>query len=112
MVYWNVLSIATWNKSKFRNNTATKQRRKLAGEIEEFREAMTGKDKLAELADVYIASAGLTRFGGSSGVIGAFICDVLDRLDDTGVLKNAVWSKMRINTEREFDENMHHIGEF
>lgn len=109
MVYWDVLSIATWNKSRFPQNTATMQRRKLAGEIDEFKQAVTRKDKLAELADCYIASAGLTRFGGSSGAIGAFICDVLERIDDTGELKNAVWYKMLENVERKFDKNMQHI---
>lgn len=107
--HWDLLCIATWNKSKFPENTATMQRRKLAGEIEEFKQAANVKEKLAELADCYIASAGLTRFGGSSGAIGAFICDVLQRIDDTGKLAYAVDVKMRENVERTFDENMQHV---
>ena len=74
---WTSANIAVWNKSKFPNNTVARQRMKLAGEITEFNEAITPEHKLEELADVYIASAGLTRFGGNDAKIGSFICSFL-----------------------------------
>ena len=106
---WTSANIAVWNKSRFPKNTGDKQLAKLAGEIAEFKEAKGRDHKLEELADVFIASAGLTRFGGNYGAVGGFICYVLNIQDDKGELKNAVSSKMLKNIEREFDENMHHI---
>lgn len=110
--HWDLLCIATWNKSKFPKNTATMQLRKLAGEIDEWKEAKTRKHRLEELADVYIASAGLTRFG-IIGKIGSFICFLMQVLDaqgeKQGELQYAVDVKMRENVERTFDENMQHV---
>lgn len=106
---WTSANIAVWNKSKFPKNSATKQRRKLAGEMQEFKEAITPAHRLEELADVYIASAGLTRFGGNDAIIGNFICSVLESEDKKGKLQYAVGQKMLENIEREFDENMQHI---
>lgn len=109
---WNSANIATWNKARFPNNTGEKQRVKLAGEITEYNEAIKPEHKLEELADVYIASAGLTRFGGNDAKIGSFICSVLEGADKKGRLQYAVSQKMLINIERQFDENMHHIKGF
>ena len=110
---WDILSIATWNKSKFPQNTIMKQFRKVAGEIGEWKEARTRQHRLEELADIYIASAGLTRFG-TLGTIGSFICFLMQIIDgmgmETGTLKYAVNVKMRENVEREFDEQMQHIS--
>ena len=106
---WNSANIAVWNKSRFPNNTGDKQLAKLAGEIIEFKQARGRDHKLEELADVFIASAGLTRFGGNYGAVGGFICYVLNAQDVKGVLKYAVSQKMLKNIERQFDENMHHI---
>jgi hypothetical protein len=106
---WNSANIATWNKARFPNNTGEKQRAKLAGEMIEFKQAVGREHKLEELADVFIASAGLTRFGGHDKIIGAFICFILNAQDDKGLLKYAVNKKMLKNIEREFDEQMHHI---
>lgn len=107
---WTSANIAVWNKSKFPNNTAARQRMKLAGEITEYNEAVKPEHKLEELADVYIASAGLTRFGGNDAKIGSFICSFLESMDKKGRLQYAVGKKMLENIERQFDENMHHIG--
>lgn len=110
--HWDLLCIATWNKSKFPRNTTQGQLRKIVGEIKEWRDAVGSQHKLEELADVYIASAGLTRFG-ELGNIGSFICQILQVLDsqgmETGRLQYAVDVKMRENVEREFDENMQHV---
>lgn len=107
---WNSANIANWNKITFPKNTKEKQIRKLESEITEWREAVTRQHKLEELADIFIASAGLTRFSN----IGNFMCYLLQLLDDENknkhVLHDAVDVKMNINRKRTFDEDMHHIG--
>ena len=112
-INWTSANIATWNKTTFKNNTVNEQIRRVAEEIREWREAKTKQHKLEELADVFIASSGLTRFGGNIGEIGSFMCYILQVMDSDGdkkgQLKNAVNSKMLINIERTFDERMHHI---
>lgn len=116
-INWTSANIAVWNKITFPRNNSDKQRGKIASEILEFKEAKGEMAKLAELADVYIASAGLTRFGDNERVLGGFICWLLEQFDrlekdkDKRLsLKDAVNAKMMVNRERMFDENMHHIG--
>lgn len=112
---WNVLNIATWNKTTFPDNNKAKQLRKLESEITEWKEAIAKQHKLEELADIFIASAGLSRFSN----IGGFICRLLQIIDANDAtinpdkhisLKDAIDCKMIINRERVFDEKMHHIG--
>ena len=107
---WNSANIAVWNKTRFPNNTGDKQRAKLAGEMMEYFEATDKAHKLEEKADVYIAAAGLIRFGGNDAIIGNFICYKLEQEDTDGRLKYAISQKMIENIKREFDENMQHIG--
>lgn len=106
---WNSANIAVWNKSKFPDNKPLRQLRKVAGEMVEYSEAKTPEHRLEELADVYIASAGLIRFGGIYAVIGNFICSLLEELDVKGKLQYAIGKKMLVNIEREFDKKMQHI---
>ena len=106
---WTSANIAVWNKSKFPDNKPLRQLRKVAGEMVEYNEAKTPEHRLEELSDVYIASAGLIRFGGIYAIIGNFICSFLESMDKKGRLQYAVGKKMLENIERQFDENMHHI---
>jgi hypothetical protein len=111
---WNILNIATWNKITFPDNSKLKQLRKLESEITEWKEAIAKQHKLEELADIFIASAGLSRFS----VLGGFICHLLQIIDANDAvihpdkhisLKDAIDCKMLINRERTFDKQMHHI---
>lgn len=106
---WTSANIAVWNKTKFPDNKPLRQLRKVAGEMVEYKEAVTPVRRLEELADVYIASAGLIRFGGIYAIFGNFICSFLEGDDKKGRLQYAVGQKMLINIERQFDEKMHHI---
>ena len=110
---WNSANIVVWNRVKFPDNTPQKQLAKLAGEIKEWREAKGEQRKLEELADVFIATAGLMRFDGCYRDIANFFCYVLEQLDCKDcLLRDAVDAKMIINRTRQFDENMHHIKGF
>lgn len=102
---WDVEKIAKWNKYRFPLNNKTKQMRKIEEEIAEFGRATTRADKLEELADVYIAFAGLSRFT----KIGEFVCRIFEGYEDFEELQNAVSEKMEINKRRKFDSNMHHV---
>lgn len=107
---WNSANIVVWNRIKFPNNTPSCQLSKLAGEIQEWREAKGEQRKLEELADIFIATAGLMRFDGVYRDVASFFCFVMQQLDGKECkLKDAVDAKMIINREREFDKNMHHI---
>jgi hypothetical protein len=107
---WNSANIVVWNRVKFPDNTPQKQLAKLSGEIKEWREARGEQRKLEELADIYIATAGLMRFDGIYRDIGSFVCFALIQLDGKDCrLKDAIDAKMIINRQRDFDENMHHI---
>lgn len=103
--YWDMEKIANWNKMRFPKNYLTLQRRKVESEIDEFNNAKTRKEKLEEMADVYISFAGLSRFS----KIGEFVCRLFERMPDYELLQNAVNTKMAINITRRFDKNMHHL---
>lgn len=106
--YWDMQKIANWNKVRFQKNYITKQRRKVEEEISEFNKAYgKPKQRLEELADVYIAFAGLSRFSS----IGAFVCKLFEKMPDYEILQKAVDNKMEINIRRKFNKNMHHITE-
>lgn len=116
-INWNSANIAVWNKITFPRNNSDKQRGKIASEIMERKEAESEMEKLGEDADIYIACAGLTRFGGIDAILGNYICSLLEKIerlekdkDRRLSLKDAVNAKMMVNRERIFDENMHHIG--
>ena len=110
---WTISNIATWNKITFPKFRFIDQLRKLAEEIDEWKKAKDSQHKLEELADVFIASAGLTRFDGMGKIIGSFICYLLQIInaqsDMKDALKYAVNVKMKTNTERKFDEKGHHL---
>lgn len=105
--YWDMTKIANWNKVRFPKNYITMQRRKVEEEIGEFNDAISRKDKLEELADVYIAFAGLSRFSS----IGAFVCKLFEHMPDYEMLRQTVDWKMGYNVRRKFDKKMHHIAE-
>lgn len=106
---WDMQKIQNWNKYRFPKNTIVKQRRKVEEEITEYNEAQSRSKKLEELADVYIAFAGFSRFS----KLGEFVCcKLFEKLEDFDKLKKAIDAKMQINIHREFDKNMHHIGEY
>lgn len=97
---WTSANIAVWNKSKFPKNSATKQRRKLAGEMQEFKEAITPAHRLEELADVYIASAALwTRYHDFNGRL---MVEFIERSKKWNEIADAVDCKMDINATRKF----------
>ena len=103
---WDMQKIQNWNKYRFPLNTEKMQLRKVEEEIAEYKNARNRSERLEELADVYIASAGLSRFT----TLGWFICNKLfagyDNFDE---LQAAINAKMAKNIHRKFDENMHHI---
>jgi hypothetical protein len=101
---WNVLNIACWNKITFPENTARHQMEKLNDEIREWKRADKIEDKFNEAVDVYIAAAGLSRFND----IGSFICYLFQERDDWSDFQDAVNHKMKINTTRRWDKQMHH----
>lgn len=103
---WNVANIANWNKIRFPDNSEWKQYRKVKEEVREFKRAKGYNDRLEELADVYIALAGLSRFS----AVGDFLCYVFTKMDGFEKLQKAVTNKMNENVKRVFDRNMHHIG--
>ena len=102
---WNMQQIQNWNKYRFPLNNKTKQMRKIEEEIGEYGRATTRADKLEELADVYIAFAGLSRFT----KIGEFVCRMFEGYADFEELEKAVQDKMEINKLRKFDKDMHHV---
>ena len=105
---WDMQKIQNWNKYRFPKNTIVKQRRKVEEEIAEYYDA-DGDNRLEELADVYIAFAGFSRFS----KLGEFVCcKLFEQRNDFDKLKKAIANKMQINITREFDKNMHHIGDY
>jgi hypothetical protein len=111
---WTSANIATWNKVTFPDNNRIKQLTKLESEISEWKQAIARQHKLEELADIFIAAAGFSRFSS----VGSFICYLLQILDANDAvinpskhlsLKDAIDCKMIINRQRKFDEQMHHI---
>lgn len=104
---WDCERIANWNKYRFPLNRMSKQIRKVEEEISEFKGACKRENRLEELADIYIACAGLSRFT----TLGSFFCKVIEALPDFYTLKQAINSKMVKNNLRTFDEDMHHIPE-
>lgn len=103
---WNVVNIANWNRIKFPNNTEQAQYRKLKSEVREYKQAFTKQHKMEELADVYIALAGLSRFS----EVGDVLCYMFEQTKDFEELKKAINNKMKINVARRFDKKMHHVG--
>ena len=106
-MFWDKDTIAKWNIYRFPLNTKRKQLQKIEEEIAEFDKTMRKEDKLEELADVYIAFAGLSRFSKT----GQFVCRLFEQMPDFCVLQDAVSRKMEINNKRVFDKNMHHVDE-
>ena len=104
---WDCERIANWNKYRFPLNRMTKQIRKIEEEIGEFNGACKRENRLEELADVYIACAGLSRFS----TMGEFFCRIMEALPDFYELRQAINAKMAKNNQRTFDEDMHHIPE-
>jgi hypothetical protein len=102
---WDRETITKWNKYRFPLNSQNKQIRKVEEEIAEFNREVKRDRKLEELADVYIAFAGLARFTS----IGAFACKLFEQMPDFSMLHDAVKAKMIVNNKRVFDKNMHHI---
>ena len=102
---WDMQKIQNWNKYRFPMNKESKQLRKVEEEIGEYGMARCRKEKLEELADVYIAFAGLSRFT----KIGKFVCRMFEGYDGFDELQDAINAKMAKNIRRKFDENMHHI---
>ena len=68
---WTKTSIAVWNKEKLRENTTFEQRVKCDKEAAEYFTARGYSQRMEELADFYIANAGLGyRFGlGEQGTV-------------------------------------------
>lgn len=102
---WDMQKIQNWNKYRFPLNKESKQLRKVEEEIGEYGMARCRKEKLEELADVYIAFAGLSRFT----KIGKFVCKMFEGYEGFDELQDAINAKMAKNIRRKFDENMHHI---
>ena len=107
MSVWNVANIENWNRVTFPDNTEQKQYKRVKGEWQEYVEAGTREEKLKELADVYIAFAGLSRFTG----LGSFVCFIMSQISGFEELQRYVNEKMDLNTVRKWDEQMHHIEE-
>ena len=103
---WTVANIATWNKTRFPHNTEAGQYKKVKSEVREYKNAHSKEHKLEELADIYIALAGLSRFT----EFGDVMCYVFEQTKEFEELKKAINNKMKINVTREFDEDMHHVG--
>lgn len=97
---WNKSSIAVWNKEKFRENTAFEQRVKCDKEAEEYFAAKSYPNRMEELADFYIANAGLGyRFGRGSGKL---ICQLIEDSPWWNEVNKAIQAKMEINQTRTF----------
>lgn len=104
---WDQDKIRKWNMYRFPTNKTLDQIKKIEGEIKEFKTAVGYGNKQEELADVYIACAGLSRFSS----LGSFVCDVFESMPDFYKLQSIINLKMEINSLRKFDEDMHHIEE-
>ena len=97
---WNIDSIGRWNKRTFPNNTTRCQRIKCMNEAKEYYKANTYRSRIEELADFYIANAGLYgRFSDESGML---ICELMKDLDYWDEINNAVQEKMQINLSRKW----------
>ncbi|MDY6310443.1 MAG: hypothetical protein SPL72_04110 [Cyanobacteriota bacterium] len=103
---WDIQTIANWNKYRFPDNGIIRQRRKVEEEIGEFERASSKENKMEELADVYIAFAGYSRFS----TIGKFVCRLFEQIPEfETILQPAINAKMKINNTRIFDKQMHHV---
>lgn len=97
---WNKTSIAVWNKKFFRENSAFEQRVKCDREAEEYLSSPNYIKRMEELADFYIANAGLGyRFGCASGKL---VCRLLEDSPWWNDVNEAIQQKMEINQARKF----------
>ena len=111
--YWNEHTICRWNKKTFVDNTPRQQRRKCNIEAVEYYEATTKEEKIKELADVFIASAGAARRYGDK--YAQLVCDLMRKLSIWPEINQAVQKKMFINLERTWKKThtgeQRHVGE-
>lgn len=106
---WTIKSISRWNKETFPDETTKGQRIKCMKEAKEYFYAETYKERIGELADFFIANAGLGgRFGDESGLL---VCDIMKELRNWYEINEAVQEKMEINLTRKWKkikgENRH-----
>ena len=97
---WNKTLIMRWHREALPNCDVGSQRLKLSNECEEFYWAGSLKDKLEEIADVYIVAAVLwTRYHDYAG---RFVLERIERSKDWVKIAEAVDAKMDINATRTF----------
>ncbi len=98
---WNIKSIGIWNKETFPDETTAGQRMKAKKEAAEYLAAQSYERRIQELADFYIANAGLaSRFGDEGGNL---VCLLIRDLPYWGEVNKEVQSKMEINQKREWE---------
>lgn len=95
---WNINTIANWNKKTFPVNNTRGQRIKCMLEAKEYLKAKSHADRIEELADFFIANAGLGgRFNDESGLL---VCELIKDLDYWPEVNTAVQKKMQVNVGR------------
>ena len=102
---WNIDSIGKWNKKTFPQNTTRGQRIKCKHEAEEYFKASTHPERIDELADFYIANAGL--YGRFSDESGRLVCELIKDLFYWPEVNTAVQKKMQINLKRKWYKTHH-----
>ena len=97
---WTKTSIAVWNKEKLRENTTFEQRVKCDKEAAEYFTARGYSQRMEELADFYIANAGLGyRFGSAAGKL---VCRLIEDSPWWREVNEVIQQKMEINQNRTF----------
>jgi hypothetical protein len=99
---WNLRTIGLWNKATFPYETVRGQRLKCSSEAREYFNAKTYNERIEELADFYIANAGLDGRFNEDG--GRLVCELMRDLPNWDEINEAVQNKMEINLTRTWEK--------
>lgn len=105
---WNLRTIGLWNKETFPDENIRGQRLKCSREASEYFNAKTYNERIGELADFYIANAGLDGRFNEDG--GRLVCELMRDLPNWDEINEAVQTKMEINLGRKWHKT--HTGEW
>lgn len=98
-------TIISWQEQAFPDATLAKQLEKYADERDEFCAAIKKKDRIAELADLFIVACNISRFNSIAAMSAFEDIDFLTRANNVSeyALQKAIDKKMEINRRRKWN---------
>lgn len=101
----SIASIVEWQEKTFPEATLSKQLEKYMDERDEFLAALSRKDRLIELADMFIVACGISRFSSYSALECFEDIAWLTRINEISryAMTKAIDKKMAINRRRKWN---------